>query len=183
MTNQKKIVFSEVFDTSLDEFNEQEQTLMHSVESTINNIDVDRNELYKLGFIDSEIDLINNEKKRVMDNLKFYFSIYFFSGIIYCSLHTFKFYRKELPIRKSLYPWGFLLTSFYIFTIYSMKTFNSKMTNKIKDLLITKKFLINKIGIENNNRENDEEKILIENKLKFYKFFKDRNILLSQIKY
>ena len=183
MTNQKKIVFSEVFDTSLDEFNEQEQTLMHSVESTINNIDVDRNELYKLGFIDSEIDLINNEKKRVMDNLKFYFSIYFFSGIIYCSLHTFKFYRKELPIRKSLYPWGFLLTSFYIFTIYSMKTFNSKMTNKIKDLLITKKFLINKIGIENNNRENDEEKILIENKLKFYKFFKDRNILISQIKY
>ena len=78
MTNQKKIVFSEVFDTSLDEFIEQEQTLMHSVESTINNIDVDRNELYKLGFIDSEIDLINNEKKRVMDNLKFYFSIYFF---------------------------------------------------------------------------------------------------------
>ena len=57
------------------------------------------------------------------------------------------------------------------------------MTNKIKDLLISKKFLINKIGIENNNRENDEEKILIENKLKFYKFFKDRNILLSQIKY
>ena len=184
MINKENIVFVEEIDRKLIELTELEKTLMHAVESTLNKPDVDRDELIKLGFTNHEIDFVNDEKKRVMDSLKFYFSIYFFSGILYCSLHSFKFYRKDLPLKKSLYPWGFLLSTFYFFTIYSMRTFNSKMSFKIKNLLINKKFgNIKEVEDIEKNKGFVQKRDLVENKLKFMKFYNDRNILFSKLKF
>lgn len=175
-----EIVFTEEMDKKLEKISELEKTLMNSVETTVNTIDINREDLLKLGITNKEIDFINDEKKIVMDRLKKYFSIYFFSGVFYCGAHTYKFYRMKLPLRKSLYPISFLLGSFYIYTIYAMKTFNYKLTEKIKIMLYNKYFTNFDLNKIEENPEFLRKRELIENRLKFTKFYSQRKYLINK---
>jgi len=145
-----------------------------------NSNEIDKEYLLGQGFSNKEIDFINNEKKNVMDRLKKYFSIYFFSSVFYCCTHTFKFYRKDLPLRKSLYPFGFLLGTFYLFTIYAMKTFNQKLSHKIKIMLYNKYSTNLDLNHIEQNMEFLNNKDLIENQMKFTKFYHQRNPLINK---
>jgi hypothetical protein len=180
MKKLENFVFTEEIDHKFEKLSELEKILLNSAESSINSNEINREDLLRLGITNKEIDFINDEKKRVMDKLKRNFSIYFFSGIIYCGAHSYKFYRKQLPVRKSLYPLCFLLGTFYLFTLYAMRTFNTKMTEKIKIMLYNKYFTNFDLSNIEENPEFMRKRNLIENQLKFTKFYNQRNYLINK---
>jgi len=113
-----------------------------------------------------EIEMIN---KFFYKNIKlvFIYLVYFTFGFGYCIHRTYKFAKFNIPLRKSLYSWGFLFLTLPVYSKIIEGASSSKLNVIIEDVYLSY------LADTEVNQNKVEYKKLLRNKMDMYKKFID----------
>lgn len=132
------IVFGGEIDTKISNLINYQDKLTHSFLFNLKSLQ----KLTMNDFKDTNIELTNDDLEK-LNKIKFdgfrnnkYLLAFSVMGLLYCILHTRKLFKMNVNLLKSLYAWGFYLTSLTFSFAYINKVFQNKLEETNEQIMI-----------------------------------------------